>query len=185
MTESVYYTSIATRLGNVGIVWRHREGSPTVVKIFLPDEDEGTHDLIRGSFPGVVRRSHRAMEQVMRSIQGVAAGRNVTFSEKKLDMLSCGQFQRRVLRQVMGIPKGKVSTYGRLAEKSRASKGARAVGNALAKNPYPLIIPCHRVIRSDGSLGGFGGGLKMKKELLLMEGISFDSKGKVLAKFIC
>ena len=44
-------------------------------------------------------------------------------------------------------------------------------------NPYPLIIPCHRVIRSDGSLGGFGGGLKMKKDLLLMEGITFDSKG--------
>ena len=78
----------------------------------------------------------------------------------------------------MGIPKGKVSTYGRLAEKSGASKGARAVGNALATNPYPLIIPCHRVIRSDGSLGGFGGGLKMKKELLLMEGITFDAKGR-------
>jgi methylated-DNA-[protein]-cysteine S-methyltransferase len=184
MMESVYYTSTATRLGNVGIVWRRKDGSPTVVRIFLPDEDEGTHDLIRRSFPGVVRRSHRAMEQVMRSIQGLAAGRNVTFSENFLDMLSCGQFQRRVLSQVMGIPKGKVSTYGRLAEKSRASKGARAVGNALAMNPYPLIIPCHRVIRSDGSLGGFGGGLKMKRELLLMEGISFDSRGKVLAKFL-
>jgi methylated-DNA-[protein]-cysteine S-methyltransferase len=184
MTESVYYTSTATRLGNVGIVWRRRDGSPTVVRILLPDEDEGTHDLIRRAFPGVVRRSHIAMEQVMRSIQGLAAGRNVTFSEIFLDMLSCRQFQRRVLSQVMGIPKGKVSTYGRLAEKSRASKGARAVGNALAMNPYPLIIPCHRVIRSDGSLGGFGGGLKMKRELLLMEGISFDSRGKVLAKFL-
>jgi methylated-DNA-[protein]-cysteine S-methyltransferase len=114
----------------------------------------------------------------------VAAGRDVTFSEKLLDMLACGKFQRRVLSQVVGIPKGKVSTYGRLAERSRASKGARAVGNALAMNPYPLIIPCHRVIRSDGYLGGFGGGLKMKKDLLLMEGITFDSKGKVPAKFL-
>ena len=185
MTESVYYTSTATRLGNVGIVWRHREGNPTAVRIFLPDEDEGTHDLIRRSFPGVVRQSHRAIEQLMRSIQGLTTGRKVTFSEEVLDMLSCGRFQRRVLSQVMGIPKGKVSTYRRLAEKSGASRGARAVGNALAMNPYPLIIPCHRVIRSDGSLGGFGGGLEMKKELLLMEGISFDSKGKVLAKFLC
>lgn len=185
MTESVYYTSTATRLGDVGIVWRYKDGGPTAVRIFLPDEDEVTHNLIRRSFPGVVRQSHKAMEQVMRSVRGLAEGRNVTFSEEKLDMLSCGQFQRRVLSQVMGIPKGRVSTYGRLAERSGAPKGARAVGNALAMNPYPLIIPCHRVIRSDGSLGGFGGGLQMKKELLLLEGISFDSNGKVVAKFLC
>jgi len=183
--ESVYYTSTVTILGNVGIVWRHKDGGPTAVRIFLPDEDEGTHNLIRRSFPGVVRQSHRAIEQLLKSIQGLATGRKITFSENLLDMLSCGQFQRRVLSQVMGIPKGKVSTYRRIAEKSGASKGARAVGNALAMNPYPLIIPCHRVIRSDGSLGGFGGGLKMKKELLLMEGISFDSKGKVLEEFLC
>jgi methylated-DNA-[protein]-cysteine S-methyltransferase len=113
------------------------------------------------------------------------AARDVTFSEKILDMKLCGEFQRRVLSRVMRIPRGRVSTYGRLAEKSRASRGARAVGNVLAMNPYPLIIPCHRVIRADRSLGGFGGGLKMKKDLLLMEGITFDAKGKVLAKFLC
>ena len=185
MMESVFYTSTATRLGNVGIVWRRRDGSPAAVRIFLPDEDEKTHDLIQRSFPGVVRQSHRAIEQLRRSIRSLAVGQKVAVSENSLDMLSCGQFQRRVLSQVMGIPKGKVSTYARIAEKSGASKGARAVGNALAMNPYPLIIPCHRVIRSDGSLGGFGGGLKMKKELLLMEGITFDSKGRVLEKFLC
>jgi methylated-DNA-[protein]-cysteine S-methyltransferase len=185
MTKSVYYTLTATRLGNVGIVWRSRDGGTTVVKIFLPDEDEVTDDLVRCSFPGVVRRSHRAIHRLCRSIQGLAAARDVTFSEEILDMLACGEFQRRVLNHVMRIPRGRVSTYGRLAEKSRASRGARAVGNALAMNPYPLIIPCHRVIRRDGSLGGFGGGLKMKKDLLLMEGITFDAKGKVLAKFLC
>jgi methylated-DNA-[protein]-cysteine S-methyltransferase len=183
--ESVYYTSTATKLGNVGIVWRRKEGGITVVRIFLPAHDEGTDDLIQRSFPGAVRRSHRAIHQLCRSIQGLRAGRDVTFSEIILDMKVCGEFQRRVLSRVMRIPRGRVSTYGRLAEKSRASRGARAVGNALAMNPYPLIIPCHRVIRSDGSLGGFGGGLKMKRDLLLMEGITFDAKGKVLAKFLC
>jgi methylated-DNA-[protein]-cysteine S-methyltransferase len=185
MTESVYYTSTATKLGNVGIVWIRKDGGTTVVRIFLPAEDEGTDDLIRRSFPRVVRRSHRTTKQVMRSIQGLAAGRDVTFSEKIIDMKVCGEFQRRVLSRVIRIPRGRVSTYGRLAEKSRASKGARAVGNVLAMNPYPLIIPCHRVIRADRSLGGFGGGLKMKKDLLLMEGITFDAKGRVLAKFLC
>ncbi|MGZ6248071.1 MAG: MGMT family protein, partial [Syntrophales bacterium] len=147
--------------------------------------DEGTDELIRRSFPGAVRLSHTMMKQVCRSIQNLAAGRDATSSEKALDMRVCGEFQKRVLSRVMRIQKGKVSTYARLAERSGVLKGARAVGNALAMNPYPLIIPCHRVIRSDGSLGGFGGGLKMKKELLLREGITFDAKGRVLAEFLC
>ena len=184
MMESVYYTSTATILGDLGIVWRRKDGGATVVRIFLPVDDEGIDDLIRRSFPGAARGSHRTAEQLMRSIQWLAAGGDVTFSEKILDMSVCGEFQKKVLCQVMRIPRGRVSTYGRLAQKSRASKGARAVGNALAMNPYPLIIPCHRVIRSDGSLGGFGGGLKMKKDLLLMEGITFDAKGRVLEKFL-
>ena len=62
--------------------------------------------------------------------------------------------------------------------------GARAVGMALASNPFPLVIPCHRVIRTDGSLGGFGGGLKMKKKLLGIEGVAFNEKGKVLPQFL-
>jgi methylated-DNA-[protein]-cysteine S-methyltransferase len=183
--ESMYYTSTATALGNLGIAWRSKGGSATVVRIFLPAQDVRIDDLIRRSFPEAVRQSHRMMEQVIRSIQGLAAGRDVPFSEKILDMLVCGEFQRRVLSQVMRIPRGRVSTYRRIAEKSRASRGARAVGNALAMNPYPLIIPCHRVIRSDGSLGGFGGGLKMKQDLLDMEGVTFDALGRVPDKFLC
>jgi methylated-DNA-[protein]-cysteine S-methyltransferase len=185
MTESIYYTSTATKLGDFGIVWRFKDGCTTIMRIFLPDEDSGVDDLIRCSFPRAVRRSHRMTKQISRKIQSSVAGRDITFLEEILDMLALGEFQGMVLSHVMQIPKGKVSTYGRLAEQSGASGGARAVGNALAMNPYPLIIPCHRVIRSDGSLGGFGGGLKMKRDLLLMEGVKFDSKGKVLAKYFC
>jgi methylated-DNA-[protein]-cysteine S-methyltransferase len=184
MTKSVYYTSAATIFGDVGIVWRVQGGDATVVRIFLPARDKATEDLILRSFPGAVRRSREAPKRVARIIQDVAAGREVSFSENILDMLLCGEFQRRVLRRLMRIPRGRVSTYGRIAEKSGASRGARAVGNALAMNPYPIIIPCHRVIRSDGSLGGFGGGLKMKKDLLVMEGVTFDAKGRVPAEFI-
>src|SRR5271157_2435232 len=140
MAESEYYTSTATKFGDVGIVWRGQDGGATVVRIFLPARDKATEDLIRRSFPGAVRRSHRTAEQLLRGIQGLTAGRYVRFSEKGLDMLVCGEFQRRVLSQLMRIPRGRVTTYGRLAEKSRASKAARAVGNALAMNPYPLII---------------------------------------------
>ncbi len=185
MKGSIYYTTITTKIGDIGIVWRLKGNNTTVVRIFLPREDEKIDVHIRRFFPKAVRRSHGTIKQVGRSIVALAAGHNTALSEKILDMELCGEFQSRVLNEVMRIPKGKVSTYGRLASKSGVSRGARAAGNALATNPYPLIIPCHRVIRSDGSLGGFGGGLKMKKALLMMEGITFDSKKKVLTKFLC
>lgn len=80
------------------------------------------------------------------------------------------------------IPSGKVSTYSRIASKLGNSSAARAVGNALARNPFPLVIPCHRAIRSDGSLGGYAGGIDMKKKLLELEGIEFDYRGRVIIK---
>ena len=75
-------------------------------------------------------------------------------------------------------------TYGGLAARMGVPGGARAVGNAMAGNPFPLVVPCHRVIRGDGSLGGFGGGLKMKRALLEMEGVRFDSRGRVLPEHV-
>ena len=75
----------------------------------------------------------------------------------------------------MKIPKGKVKTYKEVAMGIKMPKSARAVANACGKNPYPPRVPCHRVIRSDGSLGGFSapGGIKTKKKLLKKEGFSF------------
>jgi methylated-DNA-[protein]-cysteine S-methyltransferase len=81
------------------------------------------------------------------------------------------------------IPRGKTATYGWVA-KQIGTKGVRAVGNANARNPLPLVVPCHRVIRSDRTLGGFGGGLEMKRRLLEMEGVKFDNKGRVKTEHI-
>lgn len=82
----------------------------------------------------------------------------------------CSVFQRKVLLAVSTIPRGEVRTYQSIAKQIGKPKSARAVGRALATNPLPLIIPCHRVICSDGKLGGYQGGLKMKKALLRKEG---------------
>ncbi len=78
-----------------------------------------------------------------------------------------------------GIPRGSVSTYGRMAAHLGIPGGARAVGNALATNPFPIVIPCHRAIRSDGTLGGYQGGLAMKRILLEQEGVVIDDRGRV------
>lgn len=84
----------------------------------------------------------------------------------------CG-FSRRVLTTCRTIKFGETTTYAGLAQKAGWPKAGRAVGNALANNPLPLIIPCHRVIRSDGKLGGFSapGGISVKRKMLALEGI--------------
>ena len=82
------------------------------------------------------------------------------------------KFQKKVWKYLKTIPKGEVKTYKEVAIANNMPKSARAVANACAKNPYAPNVPCHRVIRSDGSLGGFSapGGIKTKKKLLKKEG---------------
>ncbi|MDP3066207.1 MAG: MGMT family protein, partial [Methanobacteriaceae archaeon] len=92
----------------------------------------------------------------------------------------CSSFQKAVLRAEHQIPRGSVSTYQLISKHLGKENGARAVGNALAKNPFPLIIPCHRAIRSDRHLGGFQGGLNMKRALLEKEGVKFDHAGRAV-----
>ena len=85
------------------------------------------------------------------------------------------QFQLKVWSYLKKIPKGKVKTYTEVAKAIGKPKAVRAVANAIGKNPFPPKIPCHRVIRSDGKLGGYSakGGIKTKKKLLKNEGFSF------------
>jgi len=84
-------------------------------------------------------------------------------------------FQIKVWKYLKKIPRGKVITYLEVAKAVRKPKSVRAVANAIARNPYPAVIPCHRVIRTDGRLGGYSGkgGIKTKRKLLKKEGFSF------------
>ncbi len=83
-----------------------------------------------------------------------------------------GNFQVAVLNKVKQIPKGEVTTYGEIARAITGSvRAARAVGQAVAKNPYPIIIPCHRVVRTNGDVGGYSLGMETKIKLLREEGV--------------
>jgi len=88
-----------------------------------------------------------------------------------LDLDQGSEFQRRVWQETMKIPYGETSTYLKIALQLGGRPWARAVGMALGANPLPLIIPCHRVVASGGSLGGYSGGIKVKQALLKLEGI--------------
>lgn len=101
-----------------------------------------------------------------------AQGEPVDFRRVRVDLEPLGEFRRRVLRLCRTIPYGRTLTYGALAARVGAPRAARAVGQALATNPVPILIPCHRVVASDGRLGGFTapGGPAMKRRLLELEG---------------
>ncbi|MCP4583324.1 MAG: methylated-DNA--[protein]-cysteine S-methyltransferase [candidate division Zixibacteria bacterium] len=100
----------------------------------------------------------------------------------ELDLDYMPPFKFKALQAAFRIPHGQVITYGDLAEMAGSPKAARAAGQAMATNPIPLIIPCHRVVGSNGRLTGFGllGGVEIKKRLLQMEGVAFKGDRVVL-----
>jgi len=90
-------------------------------------------------------------------------------SNNKIDLEGFSDFEKKVYKAVYRIPLGQVRSYSWVAKKIGSPKAARAVGTVLKKNPFAPLIPCHRVVKSDGSLGGYSRGLKKKKELLKLE----------------
>ena len=191
------YTPIDIPLGRVGLLWEAGRRNPFILRIILPGEDEPREQGVRQELPDGIsspdpggiagfmpRTKQRRLADVIRQIREYGEGRDVVFTLADLDMDLCGPFQRQVLTLTSKIPRGKVATYGGLATRLLLSGGARAVGTALAHNPFPLIIPCHRVVRTGGDLGGFGGGLPLKRTLLAGEGITFDAKGRVRPEHI-
>lgn len=96
-------------------------------------------------------------------------GEPVTFDEP-LNQSTGTDFQRRVWLLTREIPRGETRTYGQIARMAGSADAARAVGQTMARNPWPILVPCHRVVGSDGSLTGFGGGIDMKRRMLRLEG---------------
>ena len=99
------------------------------------------------------------------------AGKRTVFDEA-LDLTAATPFRRKVWLATQGIPYGEGQSYAWVADRLGNPKACRAVGQALGKNPLPIIVPCHRVLTSDGALGGFSGGLETKRRLLRLEGIA-------------
>lgn len=101
-----------------------------------------------------------------------------------LDIEDNPPFLKKVLKETLKIPYGQVLTYGQLAEKVGSPKGVRAIGQAMAKNPIPIVIPCHRVIGSKGDLTGYsaGEGIELKKQLLELEGVLTQGMKAVLSR---
>ena len=108
------------------------------------------------------------LDDLKTKLQQYFDGQRVLFDEP-LDLRGATAFQGRVWSAVRDIPYGETRSYGQIAQQVGSPGAARAVGQAMAANPVPIVVPCHRVIGSDGNLRGFGGGLDLKRRLLEME----------------
>jgi methylated-DNA-[protein]-cysteine S-methyltransferase len=141
-----------------------------LVRLAFPEEpvDSVLERLARQLSPRIVE-SPVSLDPVRRELDEYFSGRRRSF-DLTLDWSLIAPFGRRVLRMTAAIPYGGHLSYAEVAAEAGSPRGARAAGNALGANPIPIVIPCHRVLRSGGALGGYGGGLDRKRFLLELEG---------------
>lgn len=170
-----------TRFGSAVILWETRSDRPVVRQILISRPGQPAETVLKEQFPDAVPSSCGPIDDLAGRIAAFLDGADVRFALGHVRLDLCPPFQRRVLLAEYGITRGSVSTYGRMAAHLGIPGGARAVGNALATNPFPIVIPCHRAIRSDGTLGGYQGGLAMKRILLEQEGVVIDDRGRVVS----
>ena len=146
-----------------------------VGKLTLVASEKGLVAIdVRNNSAQVVTAPNASAEAILlktkKQLEQYFAGKRTTF-DVALDLVGT-EFQVQAWRALCRIPFGKTISYGQQASNIKKPKAFRAVGSANGKNPIPIIVPCHRVVASDGSLGGYALGLKMKKQLLTLEGVS-------------
>ncbi|MBP7765756.1 MAG: MGMT family protein [Deltaproteobacteria bacterium] len=173
----MFYQIIKVGKEEIGLVWSDQSGKPQAEFIYLPGREKMSDRIIR-DFPSVGKTPRRAAG-LDRLIADLYEGQKTPSAFSALNRDRLAGFSAEVLQQTCRIPRGKVATYSGLAKRVGHPGAARAVGTVMANNPFPIIVPCHRVVRADGSVGRFGGGSAMKKELLEKEGVLFDARGRV------
>jgi methylated-DNA-[protein]-cysteine S-methyltransferase len=140
-----------------------------LVRLGLPGEDvEAMLADLAGRISPRVLEDPARLDEERRELDDYFAGRRHAF-ELPIDWQLSGGFLLRARHGIAAIPYGETRTYTELARAAGNERAVRAAGSACSRNPIPLIVPCHRVLRSDGSLGGYAGGLEMKRRLLDME----------------
>ncbi|GJL78360.1 MAG: methylated-DNA--protein-cysteine methyltransferase [Nitrospinaceae bacterium] len=169
LSNPIYYTTLKTKtpLGLIGIAGSEKGLLKIVFK--LAHESQFKSDLI-DSYSNKCQKNPTFFDAVAEQLNLYFAGELKKFT-CKLDLSQGTPFQQKVWRKLTTIPYGKTRSYRTLAEAIGHPRAFRATGNANGKNPLPLIIPCHRVIRENGGLGGYSCGLPIKRFLLDLESV--------------
>lgn len=165
------FAVFSTPVGDCGIAWTN----DVIVGVQLPDADDVAtrarmarkHPLLAESAPPP------AITAVIERIRAMLAGGRDDLADVELDLHALTPFEQRVYEVARGIPPGATLTYGEVATRIGAPRAAREVGAALGRNPFPIIVPCHRVVAANGKMGGFSapGGVKTKLRLLALEDV--------------
>lgn len=164
--DAVLWDQFSSDIGAIGLA-----ATPDGLARLAPGRStEAFREELEAAWPDrPVVREPRAMEAAERQIREYLAGERTDF-DLPLDLSGLGAFDRSVLRATREVPFGEVCSYGEIARRIGRPGAARAVGSALGRNPLPLVIPCHRIVRSDGTVGGYTGGVERKRRLLALEG---------------
>jgi len=138
-------------------------------EIHYDADPEAEAERLARIFGTRVLRSSRPTDEARRQLDEYFAGKRRDF-DLPVDLRPAREFGRAVLEELARVPYGEVTTYGTLAAKAGRPRAARAVGTVMNRNPVPIVLPCHRVVGSTGSLVGYAGGLDRKRTLLQLEG---------------
>ena len=164
-----------TVLGPCGLAWRAAGDGGELINVLLPAGDAAaTTSLLRHLSAGaeVVPEPWPAfVQQAVAAMQALLRGEAVSLNEVPIAWSRVGDFERRVYEATQRLGPGETSSYGEMARALGDPSAARAVGTALGRNPWPLVVPCHRVLAAGGKLGGFSapGGVATKERLLAIE----------------
>lgn len=167
----VAYATLDTPLGTAGIAATPRG----LVAVSLPNRslDDFLEQITAGISSRVVE-APGALDSARRELDEYFAGARTRFDLPLDWRLVPGGFYRKVLRATARLPFGVTATYGEIAAKAGNGRAHRAAGTALGSNPIPIVVPCHRIVRSGGEPGSYGGGPEMKRWLLKLEGALHD-----------
>jgi methylated-DNA-[protein]-cysteine S-methyltransferase len=163
----VAYASVDSPIGALTVAATPRG----LVRVSFPrfSRDEVLEDLADEVSPRVVEAPER-LDRVRRELEEYFDGKRREFDLPLDWSLTRGGFFRKVLEVTARIGYGRVRSYAEVAHQAGSPRAVRAAGNALGSNPIPVVVPCHRVVRTGGAMGGYGGGLEVKEFLLRLEG---------------
>ncbi|MFC1897320.1 methylated-DNA--[protein]-cysteine S-methyltransferase [Chloroflexota bacterium] len=164
MTQQLHYITFNTEIGWIGIL----SSANGLLRTTLPQRSDQEARQLLGNNVSYANWSPHLFKDLIERLQAYFNGYRTTFTDE-IDLSRATHFQREVWKITRHIPYSETRSYSWVAKQIKKPQAVRAVGQALSKNPLPIIIPCHRVIANDAKLSGFGGGVEMKRHLLSLE----------------